>query len=282
MDFINEWIVPPMAQDHPWAYIGIALLAVMITAVSKGGFGGGVGVISIPLMLQVAPYWFVNGLWLPVLISCDLATIRKYPKEWSPRAFWKLTPGMLAGTAFAAWLLRYVDMTGKSAAFKLQEANLKFGVAIIAGVFVLLQLRKAKERDTPWTPSWLVAIPVGAVAGITTMFAHAAGVIITMFLLPQKLEPRIFVGTTGRFFFIFNTLKLPFFIWVAGMMTLETFHYGLWMMAVGPLGVWFGSWLVRRIKPTWFVRLMYVFLLIAASKLAWDWWAVISAAPVSK
>ncbi|MBI3830713.1 MAG: sulfite exporter TauE/SafE family protein [Planctomycetes bacterium] len=280
-EFINNWIVPPEAQSHAAAYITIGFLALMITAVSKGGFGGGVGVISIPLMLQVAPYWFVNGLWLPVLISCDLATIRKYPKEWSPTAFFKLAPGMLLGTAFATWLLRYVDTSGSSASFKQQEAWLKFGVGLIAIVFVLLQLWKRQEKETPWTPSWLIAIPVGAVAGITTMFAHAAGAIITMFLLPQKLEPRVFVGTTGRFFFIFNTLKLPFFIWGTSMMTLETFRYGLWMMAIGPLGVWFGSWLIRRIKPTWFVRLMYLFLIIAAGKLAYDWWVVLFPAHVS-
>lgn len=276
MEFIQAWIVPPEAHGSEAAYIGIALLALMITAVSKGGFGGGVGVISIPLMLQVAPYWFVNGLWLPVLISCDLATIRRYPKEWSPSAFWKLAPGMLLGTAFATWLLTFVDATGKSGSFKAQEAWLKLLVACIAVVFILLQFMRKREAGAPWQPTWRISLPVGAVAGITTMFAHAAGAIITMFLLPQKLDPRVFVGTTGRFFFIFNTLKVPFFLWV-GMMTGVTFKYGIWMMIVGPIGVWFGSWLNRKMKPTWFVRLTYVFLVIAASKLAFDWYKVVIA-----
>jgi len=279
LEFLHEWIVPPEAHVHPYAYLGITLLALLITAVSKGGFGGGVGVISIPLMLHVAPYWFVNGLWLPVLIACDLATIRKYPREWSPPAFWKLVPGMLLGTAFATWLLSNVDTTGSSSSFKLQEAWLKLGVALIAAVFVLLQFVKRKVRATPWKPTWSISIPMGTVAGITTMFAHAAGALVTMFLLPQQLAPRVFVGTTGRFFFIFNTLKVPFFIWGTQMLTLETFRYGLWLMLLGPLGVWLGSWLNSKIKPTWFVRVMHLCLLVAASKLAYDWWCVLAYVP---
>ena len=281
-EFLHEWVVPPEAHGHPYAYIGIAFLALMITAVSKGGFGGGVGVISIPLMLQVAPYGFVTGLWLPVLIACDLATIRTYPKEWSPAAFWQLTPGMLLGTAFATWLLSYVDMTGASASFKIQEAWLKLGVALIAIIFVILQVWKRKEGDAPWRPTWLVSIPVGTIAGITTMFAHAAGAIITMFMLPQKLDPRVFVGTTGRFFFIFNTMKIPFFIWGLKTLTPQTLKFGVWMMLLGPLGVWFGSWLNKKMNPTWFVRLMYLFLLVAAGKLAYDWWSALACAPVSE
>ena len=88
-DFLHAWIVPPEFKVEAWVYIVTAAVALLLTAVSKGGFGGGVAV-SVPLMLLVAPYKFVIGLWLPLLIICDLATIRQYPKEWSARAFSRL------------------------------------------------------------------------------------------------------------------------------------------------------------------------------------------------
>ena len=81
MEFLHEWIVPAESGVEAWVYIATALAALVITAVAKGGFGGGVGVVSVPLMLQVAPVKFVLGLWLPVLIICDLATIHQDPRE---------------------------------------------------------------------------------------------------------------------------------------------------------------------------------------------------------
>ena len=98
MNLIQAWIVPLDASAGATAYIVTAIAALLVTGVSKGGFGGGVGILSVPLMLQVASYKFVIGMWLPILIVCDFATIRQYPREWNPRAFWLIAPGVHALT----------------------------------------------------------------------------------------------------------------------------------------------------------------------------------------
>ena len=78
MDLLHQWVIPPGVTAPAWLYISVAILALLFTAVSKGGFGGGAGVVSVPLMLQVAPLSFSVGVWLPVLIVCDIFTIREY------------------------------------------------------------------------------------------------------------------------------------------------------------------------------------------------------------
>lgn len=273
MDLLHGWIVPAQISCEAWVYIVTAVAAVAITAISKGGFGGGVGMISVPLMLQVAPAKFVLGLWLPVLIVCDLATIHRYPKEWNPRLVLHLVPGMFLGIAAAAILLGRMGASADSA--RAQEAWLKLGVALIAVVFVGLRyVTGAKQGDKGWQPTWKVGLPIGLLAGVTTTLAHAAGPILTMFILMQNPEKRVFVGTTGRFYFTFNSLKVPFMIAV-GVITAVTFRYGLWLMLLAPLGVWFGSWLNRRLSAVWFTHLIEFFLVLISVKLVYDWWRIV-------
>ncbi|HYF49039.1 MAG TPA: sulfite exporter TauE/SafE family protein [Planctomycetota bacterium] len=266
MDFIHDWIVPPEANVGVAEYIIVSIIALALTAVSKGGFGGGVGVLSVPLMLQVAPsVGFVVGMWLQILIVCDACTIRHYPKEWNPKAFWKLAPGMLVGITIATIYMAVADLRAGTPF----DNFLKVSVAVISVVFLYLQLFPAKVSDEPWVPTWGVSIPTGMIAGITTTIAHAAGPIITMFLLPQKMEPRVYMGTCGRFFFIFNSLKVPFNI-ASGLLIWPTLKYGIWLMILSPLGVWLGAYLNSRMSAKWFVRVVQFSLVIAAGKLVYD------------
>jgi hypothetical protein len=104
------------------------------------------------------------------------------------------------------------------------------------------------------------------------MLAHAAGPIITMYLLPQKLDKREFVGTTVRYFFTFNLVKVPFFMALKGEARLDwpIFRATLWMLALAPLGVWLGSWLNHKLQPRHFSRIIYACLAAAGAKLLWD------------
>jgi hypothetical protein len=258
------------------AYLAAGLAAVMLIAVSKGGFGSGLGMLSVPVMMLVAPSSTVLPMMLPVLIWCDVLTIRHYPGQWRPRSVYLVAPGALAGIVIG-WAILYRLNAAPREFRAANDAWLKLSVGMICLLFVgvwaagLWLGRHAAEKPA-WRPTWLGGTLAGIPSGITTMLAHAAGPIYTMYLLPQKLDQREFVGTTVRYFFVFNVVKIPFFMALpqGTGLTLGIFKSTLWMLALAPLGVWIGSRLNRKLNPRLFNRLLYLFLALAGGKLIWD------------
>ena len=275
MDFLHSWIVPP-ESTAPLAYPFLAAAALFFVSVDKGGLGGGLGIVSVPLLMQVAPLDFSIGMWLPVLVVCDFWTVRSYPSEWRFSAISKLVIPVLLAIACTTAALHWMDLKSDSPQSKQLEAWLKVSIAAMSIIFLILRMRPAPDEiDPPWTPTWPASWLVGIIGGITTTIAHAAGPVFTMYLLPQKLGRREYIGTTGRFYFTMNTLKLPSFIAIS-LVNLHTLRYGVWLMVLSPFGVLLGSWLNRRMSPVWFVRIVHASLVLVSGKFAWDAWKVLA------
>ena len=87
----------------------VAGLAVLVTGLSKSGFGGGLGVMAVPTMsLFVAPQFAVAVL-MPILLAMDVLIVWRYRKSWSGRVILSLLPGALAGLALGAVFFEYMD-----------------------------------------------------------------------------------------------------------------------------------------------------------------------------
>lgn len=274
-----DWIVPANVLVSPALYVLVTLLAFLLTGVSKGGFGG-VGALSIPLMMIVAPHDLALGMWLPLLILCDIFTIRSYPKEWTLRPILLLAPWMVLGLVLGWWILRqlgqeHADMAG---------AVVKVAVGCLSVLFVGLEVlrrvivarNRQRREDLPWRPTWLSASTFGLAGGVSTMLAHSAGAITSIYLLFQRLDKRSFVGTQGRFYFVFNTLKVPFFalpMFDLHFINGETLKLSLWLVPLGPLSVWLGSALNRRVSQTLFNDIIYTLLGLSGVYLIYANWA---------
>jgi len=262
---VNEWILPNGSTEHPVVYILAAILAMALTGVSKGGFGGGVGMLSTPVMMMVAPAEFALGLWLPLLVLCDLFTIHHYPSEWKLRPIAVLAPWMFGGIV-AGWLL--LDHISPRA--------IKITVGVLAVVFVGIDWFRAwlKRRvespgePIPWDPTWRIAAPLGVAAGISTMLAHAAGPITTIYFLSLRLDKRTFVGSTARFFFLFNTLKVPFYLHLV-LINAQTLARSLWLVPFAAATVWFGAVLNKWVSAEAFTRIIYALLAFSGLYLVW-------------
>jgi uncharacterized protein len=117
---------------------------------------------------------------------------------------------------------------------------------------------RAQRQVEPWRPVWWQAIPFGLTAGVSTMLAHAAGSIFAMFMIPQQMDRRLFVGTSARYYLIFNTLKMPIFMASSPMssqgsyITWESLRLILWMIPLVPLGVYSGNWLNNNFSNRFF------------------------------
>lgn len=62
MDFTTEFYV-------------VTAFAVIITGISKSGFGGGLGVMSVSLMSLYVPPQFAVAVLMPVLLAMDLLIV---------------------------------------------------------------------------------------------------------------------------------------------------------------------------------------------------------------
>ena len=102
------------------------------------------------------------------------------------------------------------------------------------------------------------------VSGFTSFMAHAGGPPLNVYLLPQGLEKRLFVGTAEVFFMFVNWMKLvPYAL-------LGQFHTGnlttsLAQAPLAPAGIWLDVWLQSRVSD----RVFYGVLLFTGLKLGY-------------
>jgi len=99
-----NWIVPAGADVDVRVYVPIAIACILLAGIAKAGFGG-LGVAIMPLLLAALPdARIAAGLWLPLLLACDVLTYRKYTRECAWRPILLLAPGTLAAsTAHMIW-----------------------------------------------------------------------------------------------------------------------------------------------------------------------------------
>ena len=78
-----QWLVGGVA--HPVQYLILGTLATVLFAVAKAGFGGGLGLLSVPLMIYACAgdVRQALGIMLPLLIAGDyVAFIAWWRKCW--------------------------------------------------------------------------------------------------------------------------------------------------------------------------------------------------------
>jgi uncharacterized membrane protein YfcA len=243
----------------------IAGLGVLFIGVSKAGFGGGLGMLTTPLCvlafgaLGKAPS-FAIGTLLPLLCAGDAFSLYHYWGKWELKNLKYLLPGVVVGVIVG------VQLIGQ---FSPRQLNLAIGLLAVA--FVVFQLVKERifEAEGAFAPNHRIGIPCGISAGITSTFAHGAGPLVSMFLIPQRLPKQIYVGTTVAVFAWVNWIKMPFFV-QQGIITPETLLTGLYYFPLVPIGVWLGVWLNRKFSEQLFLKLVYVLTFLAGVQLIGD------------
>ena len=246
-----------MPFDNPWFYLA-AIPAVLISAVSKGGFGGGLGILAVPLMAMTVSPLEAAAIIAPLLCLMDVFGLKSYWGTWHRRIILVMVPGALAGMALAALTFGSIS-----------EANIRL---IIGGIALVFSLHYWLQRVAPLTrlpmPIWLGPV-VGAVSGFVSFIAHAGGTPVQIFLLAQRLDKTLYVGTTVVFFAVLNYIKIVPYAGL-GLFTWDNLATALVLAPLAPLGMWLGFWLHGRVPQELFYRLCYGFLVIVGAKLVAD------------
>ena len=237
-------------------------MGVLFIGLSKAGFGGGLGMLTTPLCVLAfsaggQPPSFAVGVLLPLLCAGDAFSLYHYWRKWEVKNLKYLLPGVVVGVVIGARLVGQ---------FTPRQLNIAIGALAVA--FVLFQLVKEKiwRAEGAFAPNHLVGVPCGIGAGVTSTFAHGAGPIVSVFLIPQQMPKEIYVGTTALVFTWINWIKLPFFA-MQGIITRETLLTGLYYLPIIPVGVWLGVWLNRKISEKLFLRLVYAMTFLTGMQL---------------
>jgi len=269
--------------DNAWFYV--ALAAIAFIGVTKSGFGSGVGLIIVPMMaLAMGNGAFPGrgeqaalGLLLPLLVVGDLISIwqhrgyflRKagapsaehgteasgtpqssYTTGWVMR---RLIPGTLLGVLLGSLLLWWFHSQQQIVA-SLMRIEIGCESVLLVGLHWWRMYRGIQVRLVPEPVRGLVT---GAFAGASSTLAHAAGPIIVMYLLPLKLERKLFVATCALYFFVLNSLKMPFYYQV-GLFEKAEFGFTVMFIPVVLAGAIFGFWVNKRMSDKLFINIVYV------------------------
>jgi uncharacterized membrane protein YfcA len=254
------------AGVEPWVYFLCVGSSVFIVGLSKAGFGGGIGIVAIPLMGAVMPPQHMLGVMLPILIAADalsnLHHLRAYEWRLLKPLFWGGAVGVATGSA-AFWMLRHSNPAGF-------QKTLALLIGAICAAFVLIQAWGLTGRPVPTLPPHPASgVGVGCLAGFVSTLSHSAGPIVTLYLLQEKVEKRRIVGTLVFYFFLVNLSKVPTFV-ALGTINAATLRDSVWLVPLIPLGTLSGAWLHRRVPEKPFVILLYAAALVTAGHMIWS------------
>jgi uncharacterized protein len=236
----------------------VAVPAVLLAGISKGGFGGGLAMLGVPLLAMVISVPRAAAIMLPILCLMDLTGVWAYRKTWHALNLKIMAAGAFFGIAI-----------GTATFHMFNDATIRILVGCVAVSFTLHHWLKRGGPSAATEPNTLKGMAWSAAAGFTSFIAHAGGPPANAYLLPQRMDKTLFVGTSIMVFTAINYTKLIPYWWL-GLLPVGNLTMSLILAPLAPLGVVIGVWLHKRVSPVWFYRLCYLFLFASGLKLLYD------------
>ncbi|WP_026381403.1 sulfite exporter TauE/SafE family protein [Afifella pfennigii] len=243
--------------EDPFFYM-MAVPAVVMIGLSKGGFGGAGAILGVPLLMLAVDPVRAAAILLPILVVMDIAGLYAWRGTYDVKSLAILLPGAVLGIGIG-WLL----------AGTIGENQIRLIVGTIGLVFSLNHYLR-RQRSSEGRPAnaakggfW------GAVAGFTSFLAHAGGPPFQMYMLPLRLDPRLYAGTSVIFFAVVNAVKLPPYFFL-GQFSAANLATSAVLLPIAPFATLFGAWLVKMVSPHFFYALSYAMVLLVSVKLIFD------------
>lgn len=254
-----SWLPSPPDGTPGWLYVGAMLAAVIVMGIAKSGFGGGVGIVAVPLVMIALPPGRALGVMLPILIVADTFAVYQHRRHQS----WPHLRPALVGAAIGivlgtAALLTLVAIDQAGSRQDLVQDALRLFVGTICLLLVGLQVYRLSGGKVPPMPdNKPVGITVGGFAGFTSTLAHAAGPIMSVYWLEQRMNKQMLTGSLVLFFIIVNVGKLPSYVMLNWITKATLVESALFALAV-PIGSLLGIAMHHRIPEKPFMVVMYL------------------------
>lgn len=241
----------------PWFY-ACAVPAVLLVGLSKGGFGGATALLGVPLMSLAVPPIQAAAIMLPILMLMDAVSLVAWRGRFDRRALAILLPAAAAGI-LVGWLL----------AASVTDSHVRLVVGAVALLFALNHWFGGARAAAPRPHNAWKGGFWGAVSGFTSFVSHAGGPPYAMYMLPLRLEPQVYAGTAAIYFAALNALKVAPYQ-MLGQFSAANLAASAALAPLAFLATLCGVWLVRRIRPDAFYRIIYGLVALIALKLVWD------------
>ena len=246
--------------DLAWWQWAVAGLCATLVGVAKTGVPG-LGILVVPVLgLVIGDTVASAGYLLPLLCVADLFAVVYYRRHAQAGKLWALAPWVLAGMAIAGVLLLLQrgalhDRIGPTA------VNAAVGSIVLA--MIGLHLLRKRTPDAPVPTDRGHAARYGITAGFATTMANAAGPVMNLYLLSQRLPKAEFIATGAWFFLVINLAKLPIYA-PLGMITPTSLAFDACLAPLVVLGALTGRRIFERIPQRVFERTVLALAATAA------------------
>ena len=255
-------MIPDAAILHDPIFWLLGIPAVILMGLGKGGFIG-VGTLALPLMAQVMPPVQAAAVILPLLIVQDAVGVWAFRHSWDRHIMLVLLPSAVIGVG-----LGYVF------AASLSEAWILVALGIISILFAAQRLwveRGGRVAPNHVLPDW-VGVGCGVASGLTSQIAHAGAPPYQLWVMPQRLDRDVLIGTTAIFFAAINWIKVPAYA-ALGQFTAVNLIASAALLPVAIAATFVGVKLVRRVDADRFYTAVYWLTVLLGAKLLWDGWS---------
>lgn len=239
------------------AELAVTALAVALVGLSKGGLGG-MSLLGVPLMALVMPPVTAAAILLPVLVVMDVVGVAHWRRWVDWRIMRQILPGAIAGIGI-----------GWATAELVSDSMVRLIVGLVSLAFVGRVLVGRGPDRMPARARPAAARFWGGLAGYTSFVAHAGSPPLQIYMMPLRLDPKIFTGTTVMFFAVTNALKLIPYA-ALGEFGAGNLARAAVMLPLAVAATWLGGWVVRHMRAGIFYPFTYASVALVGIKLVWD------------
>lgn len=240
----------------PFFYM-LAVPVVLLYGMAKGGLGPALGAISVPIMSLVITPVQAAAIMLPILCVMDIFAVWSFRRSYSVYHLAILLPAGVSGIVLASLLMGY-----------LPPDTIRFIIGLTV-IWFCLDYWFRKDVEKVKINGRLSGYLWGVVAGFTSTQIHAGGAPVSIYLLPQRLDKIVLMGTMAIFFAVLNYLKLiPYSL--MGVLNIENMTTSLVLMPLAPVGVKMGRLILNKVEQISIYRFLYAALFLSGLKLLYD------------
>lgn len=237
--------------------LAVTTLAVVLVGLSKGGLGG-MSLLGVPLMALVMPPVTAAAILLPVLVVMDVVSVASWRAWVDWQIMRRIMPGAVAGIG-----------VGWASAELVSDAVVRLVVGLVSLAFVMRALVGSGRGVAAAGPRPTAARFWGGVAGYTSFVAHAGSPPLQIYMMPLRLDPKLFTGTTVMFFAMTNALKLIPYA-ALGEFGSDNLTRAAAMLPLAVAATWLGGRVVRHMRASIFYPFTYASVALVGIKLVWD------------